>query len=119
MVQEEKCIVSNLNFEVTPGELLVIVGQVGCGKTTTLMSILEETSKVFGNLKVAGTIAYVEQEPFILSSSIKDNITFGKRYDAKLLDKALEVACLDQDIKEFSKGVDTVIGERGINISGG
>lgn len=95
VISEEKSIVANMNFEVNPGELMVIVGQVGCGKTTTLMSILEETNRVSGSLEVTGTIAYVEQEPFIISSSIRDNITFGKRFDSKLLQTALEVSCLD------------------------
>jgi ATP-binding cassette subfamily C (CFTR/MRP) protein 4 len=61
----------------------------------------------------------VEQEPFIFSASIRDNITFGKREDEELLKKAIEVSCLAHDVEEMQNGVDTVIGERGINISGG
>ena len=66
-----------------------------------------------------GTIAYVEQEPFIISSSIKENIILGRPYNHKKFLNALKVSQLDADIQRMSKGADTVIGERGINISGG
>ena len=54
-----------------------------------------------------------------MPGSIKDNIIFGKVFDSKLFDFALEASCLQADLKIFKKGPDTVIGERGINISGG
>lgn len=63
------------------GDLIVVVGQVGCGKSTLLSSIMSETCLVSGSLEVKGTIAYVEQEPFIISDSIKENILFGRRYN--------------------------------------
>ena len=65
---------------------------VGSGKSSLLHSIMEQTNLVKGSLNVRGTIAYVEQEPFILSSSIRDNILFGKRLDEKVLTKALEAS---------------------------
>jgi len=65
-------------------DLLVVVGQVGSGKTTLLYSIMEETRKNFGSCFIKGTIAYVEQEPFIFSGSIKENILFGKIYHHQL-----------------------------------
>ena len=68
---------------------------------------------------MSGNIAYVEQEPFIMSGTIKENIMFGKIEDKELLQKALEASCLVKDLEEFAKGVETTIGERGINISGG
>ena len=60
---------------------MVVVGKVGAGKTTLLHSIMEETRLVKGEQVVKGTIAYVEQEPFIISGSIKDNILMGKRFN--------------------------------------
>lgn len=80
---------------------------------------MEGTKKVKGSLKVHGTIAYVEQEPFIISASIRDNILFGKQLNEQMLQKALEASQLVKDVAQFSNGVDTVIGERGVNISGG
>lgn len=80
---------------------------------------MEETRKIKGDVKIKGTIAYVEQEPYIYSTSIKDNILFGKKYDEELFNKTLQAAQLAKDMDDFGKGADTIIGERGINISGG
>lgn len=98
---------------------MVIVGQVGCGKTTILHSIMEETKLCEGKHTIEGTIAYVEQEPFIVSGSIEENILMGLVFNSEQFDKALEASQLKQDIEGFKKGAKTVIGERGINISGG
>lgn len=70
-------------------------------------------------MKVSGSISYVEQEPFIFSASIRENILFGNPYDKERLNDAIKYANMSSDIELFGKGVDTVIGERGTNISGG
>jgi ATP-binding cassette subfamily C (CFTR/MRP) protein 4 len=114
-----EAIIQNMNFSLKPGDLMVVVGQVGAGKTTLLCSLMEETKLCKGETRIQGTIAYVEQEPFIFSGTIKDNILFGKVYDEEVFYKALEASCLIHDLKEFQNKEDTIIGERGINISGG
>jgi len=63
-----------------------------------LHSILEETRHISGTKVIRGSIAYVEQEPFILPGSIKENILFGKVFDQELFDFALEASCLQADI---------------------
>lgn len=73
-------------------DLLVVVGMVGVGKSTLLMSIMGETKQISGSKSVKGTVAYVEQEPFIISASIRENIMMGKKNDEKLLQKALEAS---------------------------
>jgi ABC-type multidrug transport system fused ATPase/permease subunit len=70
-------------------------------------------------LQVTGNIAYVEQEPFIISGSLKDNILFGNEYDKIKFDRTIEACCLEHDLLIFNRGIDTEIGERGINASGG
>lgn len=59
---------------------MIVVGKVGSGKTTLLYSLMEETKLCSGVQKIKGSIAYVEQEPFIYSASIKENITLGKKF---------------------------------------
>ena len=66
---------ADVNFDLGPSETLVVAGQIGSGKTTLLYSIMDETNKCGGTQSVRGKIAYVEQEPFIISASIKENIT--------------------------------------------
>jgi len=109
----------DLNFKMKSGDFMVVVGQVGCGKTSLLYSIMEEMETLRGKTFVNGSIAYVEQEPFIYSETVKENILFGKPFDQKRLDDAIQYSCLTSDIKIFNKGLDTVIGERGTNVSGG
>lgn len=116
---DDKAIISNVNFKLTGREHMIVVGQVGSGKTTLLHALMEEAKCKTGSVKIQGNVAYVEQEPYIYSTSIKDNILFGKKYDEELFNRALEAAQLTRDIDSFAKGADTVIGERGINISGG
>ena len=70
-------------------------------------------------MEIRGTVAYVEQEPFIISGTIRDNILFGKEYNERRLNQCLRVSQLEKDMDLFSKGIETTIGERGINISGG
>jgi len=70
-------------------------------------------------MSVNGKIAYVEQEPFIISGTLKQNVLFGLEFDQEKFDEAVATCCLDHDIALFNKGIDTEIGERGINASGG
>jgi ABC-type transport system involved in cytochrome bd biosynthesis fused ATPase/permease subunit len=58
---------------------------VGCGKSTLLHSMMGETKHMAGSKTVRGTVAYVEQEPFIVSASIRENIRMGKHNDPELL----------------------------------
>jgi len=81
---EDKPIISEVNFSLRPKDLLVVIGSVGSGKTTLLHSVLEETRKSDGDSLIRGTIAYVEQEPFIISGSIKANVLMGKVWNEEL-----------------------------------
>ena len=74
---------SEVNFELKAGDLMIVVGSVGAGKTSLLHALMNETNRTGGNHSVQGTIAYVEQEPFIFSASIIDNVCFGLDYDSE------------------------------------
>ena len=108
-----------LNFQLSKDSLLMVIGKIGAGKTTLLHSIMDETRKIAGTQTVKGRVAYVEQEPFIFSSSIQENITFGLVYNEERFNLAVEASCLTSDMLQFANGKDTIIGERGINVSGG
>ena len=78
-------VLRQINLEVKKGELLIVIGSVGSGKTSLLLTLLGETyllkeqNTEIGEVKIRKAVrrAYVEQEPFILSESVQDNITFG------------------------------------------
>jgi ABC-type multidrug transport system fused ATPase/permease subunit len=112
-------VVMEINLSLGPSDLLIVVGKIGSGKTSLLHALMDETIKVKGTSEVRGKIAYVEQEPFIISASIKQNVAFGLKYDDAKFERAFKASHLESDIQNFSNGADTVIGERGINISGG
>jgi len=102
-----------------PHDTLVVAGRIGSGKTSLLYSIMNETEKMGGTHDVKGTIAYVEQEPFIFSGTVQENITFGLNFDQERFDSSVNAAQLRPDMKKFSHGAATIVGDRGINISGG
>lgn len=79
--EDEQPIIKEMNFTLQRNDHMIVVGQVGSGKTTLLHSLMEETKHMSGSMKIRGNIAYVEQEPYIFSTSIKENILFGKKFD--------------------------------------
>ena len=98
---------------------MAVVGRVGSGKTSLLASLLGETHILSGTLDRRGRIAYVEQEPCIFSDSVRNNILFGLPLDEERLSEVVRVCQLEPDLQQLVNGLDTEIGERGVNISGG
>jgi ATP-binding cassette, subfamily C (CFTR/MRP), member 4 len=109
----------NINIEARDGELVAIVGAVGCGKSTLLAGIMHELHVLGGRVRTNGRKAYVEQEPFVMSGTVKENILVGEGYDENRFKEVVEACCLDHDLEIMPQGADTEIGERGITISGG
>jgi len=123
----------NVSFRVSPGETLAIVGNTGSGKSTILELIGRLYDVEEGMLNVDGTpikqlnlfdlrnsIGYVPQDAFLFSDTLRNNIKFGKE-DATEDEviQAAKQAAIHENITGFSKGYDTVLGERGITMSGG
>lgn len=94
----EEPTISKLDFEMKHDSTLMICGKIGCGKTTLLHAIMSETSHCGGNFEVRGKVAYVEQEPFIISGSIKKNICFGLEYDQERFETAVYASCFERDL---------------------
>jgi ATP-binding cassette subfamily C (CFTR/MRP) protein 1 len=104
---------------ISRGELVVVVGSVGSGKTALLLSILGELPSDSGSVSLEGTVSYVPQQPWIISDSVRDNITFGRDFDNSRYHRALFASGLRPDLQNLPAGDATRIGERGINLSGG
>ena len=123
----------NLSFSVNRGETLAIIGKTGSGKSTILELIGRLYDVDEGEILIDGknirdinlynlrnSIGYVPQDAFLFSDSIRNNIRFGKTdaTDEEVIEAAKN-ASVHKNITKFSKGYDTVLGERGITLSGG
>ena len=116
----------DLTLAISSGESVAIVGPVGGGKTTLLLAILGEVplqrgTKLFTHLDGGERPrwAFVPQESFTLNGSFRDNIDFGSLSTDQAIADAISVSALDQDIRNLPRGIDTEIGEHGVNLSGG
>ncbi|MCC6573872.1 MAG: ABC transporter ATP-binding protein [Planctomycetes bacterium] len=123
------------SFIIEPGQTLAVVGPVGCGKTTVANLLLRLVKPDSGEILVDGTLleaydikalrrffAYVPQESFLFSETVKDNIALGLDEGAgrdELVKTVAEAAALDEEISALPSGYDTMLGERGVNLSGG
>merc|ERR1719163_1920125 len=108
----------DLNLTVQRGDLCMVVGPVGVGKTTILRGLLHELT-VQGAVRVSGRVAYCSQVPWIMSTTVKENILFGKPFNEKEYKRVIRATALDTDIAQFEHGDATEIGDRGLNLSGG
>ncbi|KAB2460660.1 ATP-binding cassette domain-containing protein [Bacillus sp. CH126_4D] len=123
----------DVHFDLKKGETLGVVGRTGAGKTTLLKCLIREYDHFNGELKVGerdirdvtlygvrSAISYVPQDHFLFSASIGENIAFGKADAAyNEITRAAEIACIHNDVLQFSEGYETVVGERGVSLSGG
>ncbi|KAH0544125.1 probable multidrug resistance-associated protein lethal(2)03659 [Cotesia glomerata] len=108
-----------INLSIKPGQLVAVVGQVGSGKTSLLNAILKELPAHEGTVDVNGKIGYASQEPWLFAGSVRQNILFGRPWDAKKYDKVVKVCQLRRDFSLFPYGDKTIVGERGVSLSGG
>lgn len=127
--------IDRLAFPV--GKLSIIAGTVGCGKTTLLNSLLGETMLLSGKIFMPDdhgdrelcqidpatglndTVAYCPQAPWLIGSSIRENILFGRPYNEKRYKKVLYACALERDLEIFEEGDKTIVGEKGTVCSGG
>ncbi|KAK1971225.1 hypothetical protein LY78DRAFT_137606 [Colletotrichum sublineola] len=116
---EDKEALRDIDFTAYKGELSCIVGRVGSGKSSFLQCILGDLWKVKGLVEVHGTTAYVAQGSWILNATVKENIIFGYRYDPDFYEKTVRACALVADFAQLPDGDETVVGERGISLSGG
>nr|DBA33080.1 TPA: hypothetical protein GDO54_000812 [Pyxicephalus adspersus] len=109
----------NISCSVRPGELLAVIGPVGAGKSSLLSAVLGELAKDKGFVDVRGRIAYVSQQPWVFSGTVRSNILFGKEYIQEKYERVLRVCALKKDMLQLDDGDLTMIGDRGVTLSGG
>uniref|UniRef100_A0A4W2CY68 Multidrug resistance-associated protein 4-like n=1 Tax=Bos indicus x Bos taurus TaxID=30522 RepID=A0A4W2CY68_BOBOX len=109
----------DLFFTARPGELLAVVGPVGAGKSSLLSAVLGELPSSQGQVSVHGRIAYVSQQPWMFSGTVRSNILFGKKYEEDRYEKVIKACALGEDLQLLEDGDQTVIGDRGTPLSEG
>ncbi|KAJ7504548.1 P-loop containing nucleoside triphosphate hydrolase protein [Mycena galericulata] len=109
----------NISLVVRKGELTGVLGRVGAGKTSLLSAIIGDMSRSEGKTTLYGSISYAPQNPWIMSATVRDNITFNHVYDEAFYDTVVEACALGPDIALLPQGDLTEVGEKGITLSGG
>ncbi|KAG7884553.1 hypothetical protein KL938_001680 [Ogataea parapolymorpha] len=124
-IDETKIALKNVKFTAKKGHLTCIVGRVGAGKSTFLQCILGELSSLPVDLQkkqkieVHGSVAYCSQVPWILNASVKENILFGHKFEPDFYEKTIQACQLKPDLEILPDGDETLVGEKGISLSGG
>ncbi|XP_030831926.1 multidrug resistance-associated protein 4 isoform X1 [Strongylocentrotus purpuratus] len=117
--EEDTSQLKDITFRVKKGKLLAVIGPVGAGKSSLLMAVLKELPALRGSIQTKGRIAYASQQPWVFGGTIRENITFGKRFSDTKYRSIVRVCALTKDIEQLPDGDMTMVGERGVTLSGG
>ncbi|XP_053947387.1 probable multidrug resistance-associated protein lethal(2)03659 [Anastrepha ludens] len=110
---------SDINVKIEERALVAIVGPVGSGKSTLLNALLGEVKINSGLIVINGKISYAAQEPWVFEGTVRDNIVFVDSYNERRYKKVIKVCCLERDLELMPNGDLTIVGERGVSLSGG
>lgn len=109
----------DFSLNVEPGSLVMIIGPVGCGKSSVLKSMLGLLHKKSGDVRKNGKISYIPQESFLINNTFRANVVFGHEFDEQKYRKVVRISQLEPDLEVIKGGEFAEIGEKGLNLSGG
>ena len=124
----DDAVINNSSFTINKGDKVLIKGQSGIGKSTTIKLIMGLYSPSQGKIcldgqdikRLKGVFSLVPQGNTLFSGSIKSNLIFNANTCSDSdIQTALKIACIDEFISELPNGLDTIVGERGVNLSEG
>lgn len=126
--------IQQFNLSIQQGEKLLLLGKTGSGKSTLAQLLLRFYDPTEGSIQIGNKdirniplqqlrsqISYVQQDVFLFSDTVHDNISFGLSASAErdVVEKAASFSSVHKEIQGFSNGYETMIGERGVTLSGG
>ena len=123
--------IRNISLRIARGEFVVITGRIGAGKTTLLRSLQGLLPRDSGEIRWNGSLvedpgsfftpphsSYTAQVPRLFSETLRENVLFGETTDERL-PQAMELAAMGPDLAALENGLDTLVGTRGVKLSGG
>jgi len=124
--------IDGIDFQLQPGSFNVITGRIGAGKTTLVRTLLGVLPRQAGEILWNGALvrdpkdffvpprcAYTPQTPRLFSESLRHNILLGLPDDEAALARAVRLGVMEEDLPTLEKGLDTLVGPRGVKLSGG
>lgn len=119
-VGENVEILKDIDITVRQGTLSMIVGRVGCGKSSLLKAVMGELQLKTGRVILhTQSVAYCDQTPWLQNISVRDNITCQSLVDEDWLAAVIRACALDEDCSTFPQGDRTIVGSGGVALSGG
>ncbi|CAB9509666.1 Multiple drug resistance-associated protein-like transporter 1 [Seminavis robusta] len=117
---EDMPALTDVSLDFNRGQLTCLVGAVGSGKSAMLQALVGELPVKSGVIgRNYSSLAYAAQDPWIMDGTVKENIMMGKDFDAEWYDRVVNSCSLNVDFKQLRDGDETVVGDRGVQISGG
>ncbi|KAL7749719.1 hypothetical protein RI367_004947 [Sorochytrium milnesiophthora] len=110
---------SNINLTLMRGTLSAVAGRVGQGKSSLLHAILGEMIRTSGSVEVNGSVAYVAQHAWLINGTLRENILLGRPLDEQRYWATVSACALLLDLETLPEGDHTLIGDKGITLSGG
>ena len=124
--------ITEVDLKIPAGSFTVVTGQIGSGKTTLIQTLLGVLPKQAGEIRWNGEIiedpksffvpprcAYTPQAPKLFSEKLSDNILMGLPWDWNILNRAIRLGVMETDLPTLEDGLETVVGPRGVKLSGG
>ena len=110
----------DVNLSVTRGKCVAVIGKIGSGKTSLLSALVGEMRHEAGtSVKIVGNVALVSQKPWITAHTLREVLLFGSPMDEQRFADCIKYSGLEDDLKMMPQGVETMLGDRGVNLSGG
>ena len=124
--------IHEIDLQIPAGSFVVVTGRIGSGKSTLLRTLLGVLPKESGEIRWNGELvddsksffvpprcAYTPQVPQLFSEPLKDNILMGLPDDPEAINRAIRLGVMEEDLPTLEDGLDTVVGPRGVKLSGG